>query len=297
MRIDPAATAPTYTTFAGEGVVKTLAQGPQAVVGVASHEAANLRVFEAQAARNDQEIVSKSIEVQFAYNPETHRVEVVGGRSRVQFHDKDQPAGGAAARNGAESGGVAPGGAGGDAAVGASGGPGGGAPGRAEAAGGPGDSASALSSLAGQATTPAEEDEHVQLLDDIAGQLRERLETLETKERTEADQGDPKGEVPRIKDQKVEIKQQIQDLERQKQQIEMERRLKEVNDVVNQAVSDTTAAALGGAQAPPAQKRRGRGAPGGDPPPEQLRKAFRGPSRGLFTPSFTVAGFFVNTSA
>ncbi len=46
-----------------------------------------------------------------------------------------------------------------------------------------------------------------------------------------------------------------------------------------------------------AQKRGDGGSAGEDDPAEQLRKAFRGPSRGLFTPSFTVAGFFVNTSA
>ncbi|MBI2940047.1 MAG: hypothetical protein HYY04_06365 [Chloroflexi bacterium] len=77
--------APTVSTFRGEGFTRRLAQGADAVSGVAAHEAMNVGTLTRQAERNGYVVVSADIQVQFALNPETGHLEVVGGRSRVSY--------------------------------------------------------------------------------------------------------------------------------------------------------------------------------------------------------------------
>ncbi len=271
VRVD-AATGPTYTTFAGEGVVKRLAQGAEAVMGVAAHEASNLRVMEAQAARNDREVVSKSIEIQFSYNAQTGKLEVVGGRSHMLHRDKEDGSGdaGAARENGE-----------------------------------PGEAGKKTGSGAGAVPAGEPQDEaaqELQLLDDLASRLESQLGTLDGKLRTEEEQG-RLDVADRLRDKKAEVRQKIEDLERQRKQVEAQqaaaqtaKQLEEVNDVVNKAVTDSTQAALGLAKGAANAKHGG----GGDDKPQDAqddyKKAHRKIGGGVFTPSFTLSGFFVNTA-
>jgi hypothetical protein len=74
--------------FKGEGYTYHLKQGLPAALGVRAHEATNIQVLTRQAERAGREVVSSEIEVRYAYNPETGRVEVVGGRARVRHREK-----------------------------------------------------------------------------------------------------------------------------------------------------------------------------------------------------------------
>jgi hypothetical protein len=255
-------------------------------MGVAAHEASNLRVFEGQAVRNDQEIVSKSIEVQFGYNAQTGRLEVVGGRSRVSFKDKEDGPEGAVNPAGAQE---AEGGTGAQGAQGAKDGK---------------DTRKGLA--AADASDPAkaesEGEQELALLTDLATELKGQLNSLTQKQQTEEAQGE-RDKADRLRDKKATLMQQIEDVERkrkdleaQKREADMAKQLEAVNETVGQAISDSTNAALGLAKGA-VNAKRGTGAQEDDDLYEQFRKNTRSASRGLFTPSFTMSGFFINTSA
>lgn len=89
MRIQPPEAV--ITTFAGEGKTHRFAQGIEAISGVAAHEASNIVALSAQAARAGQVVVDEAIELQFALDPETGRLVVVGGRSRITFRPARSP--------------------------------------------------------------------------------------------------------------------------------------------------------------------------------------------------------------
>jgi len=77
------------TTFSGEGAVYRFRQGFEAITGVASHEALNIRVFKRYALNTDREISDTEIKIKFAIDPETKRLVVVGGESRATFKAKN----------------------------------------------------------------------------------------------------------------------------------------------------------------------------------------------------------------
>jgi hypothetical protein len=83
MSIEPL--RPRATMFAGEGRTYRFHQGIDAISGVAAHEAANIVALSAQAARAGQVVIDEAVELQFALDPETGRLVVVGGRSRVTY--------------------------------------------------------------------------------------------------------------------------------------------------------------------------------------------------------------------
>lgn len=76
------------TTFTGEGATYRFYQGFDAITGVLSHEALNVRVFKRYALNTNKEIVDAEIKVKFAIDPKTKRLVVVGGESRVKFKDR-----------------------------------------------------------------------------------------------------------------------------------------------------------------------------------------------------------------
>ncbi|MBM3275282.1 MAG: hypothetical protein FJZ00_09020, partial [Candidatus Sericytochromatia bacterium] len=227
-------------------------------MGVAAHEASNLRVFEGQAVRNDQEIVAKSIEVQFGYNAQTGRLEVVGGRSRVSFKDKENGPGGAANAASAEN-----------------------AAGTDDAKEGK-DAKGAKKGLAaaspsGPEDARSEGEQELALLSDLATELKGQLNSLNQKQQTEEAQGE-RDKADRLRDKKATLMQQIEDVERKRKELEAQKReadmakqLEAVNETVGQAISDSTNAALGLAKGA-ASAKRGGSAQEDDDLYEQFRK-------------------------
>ena len=78
----------TASVFKGEGYTHRLKKGVNAAYGVKAHEATNVGVLTRQVERAGREVVSSEIEVKYAYNPQTGRTEVVGGRARVRHQEK-----------------------------------------------------------------------------------------------------------------------------------------------------------------------------------------------------------------
>lgn len=78
------------TTFTGEGATYRFYQGFDSITGVLAHEALNIRVFKRYALNTNKEIADAEIKVKFAIDPETKRLVVVGGESRVKFKDRAQ---------------------------------------------------------------------------------------------------------------------------------------------------------------------------------------------------------------